>query len=144
MTSLTALLGTKVVSRDSAEHVGDIHGVVVDVVASRVTAWQVGKGRKARLVDQAHVTGIGDAVVIDDEAHLREPAEGVEEQTVKGHGVLLGSLVLADDGTERGTVVDVDIDPQTGALGIVATADGGYSPAQLRGLGAYALVVAAP
>jgi sporulation protein YlmC with PRC-barrel domain len=143
MTSLTSLLGTQVVSRASAEHLGDLHGVIVDVSLGTVTAWQVGKGRKARLVDQAHVTGIGDAVVIDTEDSLREPTEGVEEQTVKGHGALLGALVLGDDGTEHGTVDDVEIDTQTAAIGVVTTADGPVEPQRLRGLGTYALVVAA-
>lgn len=143
MTSLKALIGTQVVSRDSAEHVGDVHGVVVDVVAGRVLAWQVGKGRKARLVDHAHVTGIGDAVVIDNETSLREAADDREEHVLKGHGAILGSVVLGDDGTEHGEVDDVEIDVDTGVLGVVTAADGAVAPKRLRGLGSYALVVAA-
>lgn len=143
MTSLKALMGTKVVSRDSAEHIGDIHGVVVDVVAGTVLAWQVGKGRKARLVDHAHVTGIGDAVVIDNETSLREPADEREQQTLKGHGAILGSLVLGDDGTEHGEVDDVEIDAEAGTLGVLTAGDGAVEPKRLRGLGSYALVVAA-
>lgn len=143
MTSLRSLMGTKVVSRESAEHVGDVHGVVVDVVAGAVTAWQVGKGRKARLVDQTHVSGIGDALVIDGESGLREPAKGTEAQVVKGHGALLDALVLDDGGTEHGTVHDVEIDPATAKLGVVSTDGGAVDPKRLRGLGSYALVVAA-
>ncbi len=143
MTSLHSLLGMKVVARDTAERVGEIHGVVVDIHRGTVLAWQVGKGRKARVIDHAHVTGIADAAVIDAEDSLREPADGLETDTLKGRGALLGSLVLTDAGVELGSVDDVEVDTDSGALGVVSTGGAAVEPSRLLGLGSYALVVAA-
>jgi uncharacterized protein YrrD len=143
MVSLVGLLGKKVIARDTAEEIGELQGVVVDAPAGRVLAWQVGKGRKARVVAHEHITGIGDAVVVDAEASVREPADGVEAETVKGHGALLDSLVLADDGTELGTVSDVLVDTDRGALGAVTADSHPVEPKRFRALGSYALVVAA-
>ncbi len=140
MTSLSQLIGTEVVARDTAEQVGAIAGVIVDVAVGRILGWQVGRGRRARVVDHQHVTGIGDAVVIDAEASLREPT-AAEAGVVRGKGALLGSLVLADDGTALGTVDDVEVDTDGGALGVVTTSAGTVAPDRFRSLGTYALVV---
>ena len=108
-----------------------------------VTAWQIGKGRKAQFVDHAHLTGIGDAaVIVDDAASLRVAASPIEEATAKGHHLLIKSLVLNEAGDALGHVTDVDIETDSGSLVTVRT-DGTSIPAEsLLGFGSYALVVA--
>jgi len=138
VTSLAGLLGSKVVSRASAEDLGTLTGVVVDAAQHRVTAWQVGKGRKARLVEHGHVTGLGSAaVVVDDEASLREPADGELTHELVGH------LVLSDAGFDLGPLVDVDVDAATGSITSVLTEGTRADGTTIRGLGSYALVLRA-
>lgn len=143
MTALSQILGTQVVSRSDAEKIGKVEGAVIDVPARTVTAWQIGKGRKAQFVDHAHLTGIGDAaVIVDEAASLREAASPLEEQTAKGHHDLLKSLVLNEAGDALGHVSDVEIETDRGAI-VTVTTDSTTIPAgAMLGFGSYALVVA--
>lgn len=144
MTSLRSLIGRDVVSRSSAETIGRLHDVIVDVPSRRVVAWQVGKGRKAKLVSHQHVTGIGDAaVVVDDEASLRAATGPLERATIQGHRRLLDARVLTEDGDEQGSVTDVEIDTASGALATITTSSATIGSERILGLGSYALVVAA-
>ncbi|HWC12944.1 MAG TPA: hypothetical protein VG455_17190, partial [Acidimicrobiales bacterium] len=94
MTGLRAALGRRVVARDTAETVGEVQGAVVDVPTLRLVAIQVGKGRKARVVDWSSLSGVGpDAVVVRTESALRPPAGEREEGFVKGGLPLLGARV---------------------------------------------------
>ena len=52
-----AASGRKVVSRKSAEGLGTVAHIVVDVKRRQVASLVVGKGRKALLVDWEHVSG---------------------------------------------------------------------------------------
>jgi uncharacterized protein YrrD len=145
MTALSTLIGANVVSRASAEELGTIHGVVVDVAGRTVTAWQIGKGRRAHLVDHAHLTGMGAAaVVVDDEANLRAPSDAAESATVKGHRALLGATALSDAGDVLGVVEDAEIDTDTGAILSVQTPAGAYDCDRLLGFGQFALVIDVP
>lgn len=145
MTALSTLIGAKVVSRASAEELGTIQGAVVDVPGRAIAAWQVGKGRRAQLIEHAHLTGIGSAaVVVDDEANLRDAVTAEETATVKGNRPLIGHTALSDAGDILGDVQDAEVDTDTGALLSVTTPAGPYSADQLRGLGSYALVIAEP
>ena len=40
----------------NVENLGTLQGAVIDVPSRSIVAWQVGKGRRARLVDYAHIT----------------------------------------------------------------------------------------
>ena len=142
MTNLTSIIGREAVSRTSAENLGEIKDAVVDIATRKVIAWQVGKGRKASVVEQGHVVGIGDAaVMVDDDASVREPQDDVEAQTLKGHRSLLKSLVLNDSGDSLGEVTDADIDTASAAIVAVQVGDQRIEAARLLGFGTYSLVV---
>ncbi len=67
-----AAAGRKVVSRTSAEKLGELAHVVVDLNPARVALLVVGRRRKALVVTWANVTGFGpDAVMNADENDLR-------------------------------------------------------------------------
>lgn len=145
MTALTQIIGTQVVSRADAEKIGQVQAAVIDVASRTVTAWQIGKGRKAHFVEHAHLTGIGDAaVIVDDAASLRSAAGPVEEATAKGHHALLKSLVLNEAGDALGHVTEAEIDTGSGAIITVTTEHTTIPSASLLGFGSYALVVALP
>lgn len=134
--------GLKVISRATAERVGDVTRLVVDAGAHRVSAVQVGGGKKASLAPWEHLTGFGpDAVVVDDEASLRGPASEEEERALKGDLEVVGKLVLTDTGNARGTVRDLEFDPGSGHLLAVVTDREVVDAGRVRALGSYALVV---
>ena len=145
MTGLRATLGRPVVARDTAETVGDVQGAVVDVPSRRIVALQVGKGRKARLVDWASLSGVGpDAVVVQSESALRDPAGEREEGFVKGGLPLLGARVLTDRGDVIGTLDDVDFDEGSGSVDTLVAGEHRLAATGLHAIGGYAVVVAAP
>lgn len=144
MIRLHEAMGRKVMARDTAESVGELHGVVVDPVARRVVALQVGRGHKGRLVDWSAVGGVGpDAVVIDTAASLRAANGQREERVLKGDLPLIGHRVLSDSGDVVGALDDVELDEATGALLSLLAGGATIAASRLRSVGGYAVVVAA-
>lgn len=131
-------IGRKVVSRASAEELGQLSGLLVDVGRRHVTELVVGKGRRGRSVGWAHVTGFGpDAVMLDDAASLDEEASG-------DPGVdLLGKRALSEAGIEAGKVDDVIFDPASGEILGVVVGTREHAGSDLLGAGSYAAVLAA-
>ena len=145
MIGLRAALGRPVVARDTAETVGDVQGAVVDVATRRVVALQVGKGRKAQVVDWAAISGVGpDAVVVQSESALRDPTGDRETGFVKGALPLLGATVLTDRGDEAGSLDDVEFDESSGAVLDLVAGDRRFPATGLHAIGGYAVVVTAP
>ncbi len=144
MTGLRAALGRPVVARDTAETVGDVQGAVVDVPTRRVMALQVGKGRRARVVDWTSVSGVGpDAVIVQSESALRDPAGDREERFVKAELPLLGARVLTDRGDVAGSLDDLEFDEATGNLVAFVAGDHRFPATALHSIGSYAVVVTA-
>ena len=80
-----AASGRKVVSRKSAEGLGTLAHIVVDVKRRQVASLVVGKGRKALLVDWEQVSGFGpDAVMVVDESALHPPRDDRENAAADG------------------------------------------------------------
>ncbi len=144
MSSLNALIGLPVVSRATAETVGNLIAPVLDVNSRRIVAWQVVKGRHPMVVENDALAGIGQAAaMLDEQGDLREPGAAEEMATVQGNHILLGARVLTDAGDVLGTVEDAEVDPDSGAVAFVRTSNGDVDSERLRGFGSYALVVAA-
>ena len=142
MTGLRAALGRPVVARDTAETVGDVQGAVIDVPTRRVVALQVGKGRKARVVEWASLSGVGpDAVVVQSESAIRDPAGGRETAFVRGDVPLLGARVLTDRGDEAGPLDDVEFDEGSGVLFALVAGERRFPATGLKAIGGYAVVV---
>ncbi len=137
-----AAIGRKVVSRASAEELGRLTHLVVDVGRRRVAGLVVGKGRRARLVDWEHLSGFGpDAIVVDDEASLRPAQEPWEKTAVHGDRGLLGMLALSELGNEAGRVDDVLFEPETGELSGIVVGAREHAGAALLGAGSYAVIL---
>ncbi|HUF32304.1 MAG TPA: PRC-barrel domain-containing protein [Acidimicrobiales bacterium] len=140
MTSWRALKGTKVMSKASAEKVGSVDRLVIDVGARRITAVQVAKGD---VVAWEAISGIGDdAVIIDDRASVRSAAEGREARTLKGDLDIAGRRVLSDTGNLLGHVDDVELDEATGTIEAIVTDQGRLDGDRLRAIGSWCVVVA--
>src|SRR5450755_567260 len=116
--------GRKVVSRTSAEELGQLAHIVIDVSRPQVASLVVGKGRKALLVAWEHVSGFGpDAVMVTDESALYEPRDEHERAAADGKLELVGKRALSDMGNDLGSISDVVFDPATGALETVVLGD---------------------
>ena len=74
---LSELRGRRVVSRATAETLGDVSDLFLRTGPTTVSALHLGKGRKAVSVAWDQIVGIGpDAVVVTDDQAAVETAEG--------------------------------------------------------------------
>ena len=145
MRRLSDASGEPVLSRETAERVGKVRHLVIDVPGRRIAAIHVdGRKARARLVDWDAIVGFGqDGVIVDSERSLRPPEEGEELAVASGHRGLDGRMVLSDDGFDLGRITDVVFDEESGALITIVTDEGEHPAARLRALGPYCMILAA-
>jgi sporulation protein YlmC with PRC-barrel domain len=135
--------GRKLISRTSAQELGTVAHLLVDAQRLQIAAVVVGRGKKARLVDWAALSGFGpDAVMVGDEAALRPPADDRERLAADGKLELLGQRALTELGNEIGVVDDVTFDTGTGALESLRVGDREIAAGAMLGSGSYAVVLA--
>jgi uncharacterized protein YrrD len=136
--------GRKVVSRASAEALGELSHMVIDTSNRHISAVVVSKGkRRAFVVDWEHISGFGpDAVMVGSEDTLRPPADDHEHEAVDGKLELVGKRVLSEKGNEHGSITDVEFDPDSGDIGSVLVGEERIPATDLLGVGSYAAVLA--
>ncbi len=137
--------GRPVISRASAETVGELRHVVVDAGARSIRALHVAGGRRrAALVDWADVAGFGpDGIVIAGEDAAHPPKDDLEKAVAAGHLDLDGRLVLDDAGRAVGSLEDVLFDEETGRIGAFVAGGAEHDAERLRAIGPYCVVLAA-
>ncbi len=139
-----AAQGRKVLGGASAEELGNVSYLLVDTARRSVVAVVVDERRNARLVDWENVSGFGlDAVMIADEACLREPRDERERAASRGNLQLLGKRVLADDGNELGEIDDVIFNPESGSLEAIVMSGHEHPARSFRAAGSFAVILAA-
>jgi uncharacterized protein YrrD len=136
--------GRKVVSRATAEVLGELSHMVVDTSRRHVAAIVVNKGKKhAFLVDWEHVSGFGpDAVMVESEDAVRSPTDDHEQAAADGKLELVGKRALSERGNEHGPIADVEFDPDSGNIGSVLVGEERIAATDLLGVGSYAAVLA--
>lgn len=135
--------GRKVVSTSTAETVGQVDGFVVDPVSRSVLAVRVRKAESGDILPWAGVLGFGsDAVTVSGPDAISGAGDDLGALLGRDHR-LVGKRVLSTGGDELGTVRDVEFDAHTGAVTLLVLADGEVAGVRLRGVGSYAVVVAA-
>jgi sporulation protein YlmC with PRC-barrel domain len=140
-----AVPGRKIVSRTSAEELGNLAHLVVDVKRRQVGSLVVGKGRKALVIDWDQVSGFGPgAVMVADESALHPPSGDREHAAASGKLELAGKRALSDMGNDLGTVTDVVFDPGTGALETLVLGGREKPAASLLAVGSFAVIVREP
>ena len=140
-----AASGRKVISRTSAEELGTLAHIVVDVKRRQIVSLVVGKGRKALLIAWEQVSGFGpDAIMIADDTALQEPRDDGEQAAADGKLELIGKRALSDSGNDLGNVTDVVFDPDTGAIQSILVDDREYPAVSLLGAGSFAVIVREP
>ncbi len=139
--SFTAVSGRKVVSQTSAEELGDVAHIVIDVKRHKVASLIVGKGRKALVLDWDQVSGLGpDAVMVADESALHAPRGDHESAAADGKLELIGKRALNDVGNDLGEISDVRFDPETGIIESLLLGEREQAAASLLGAGSYAAI----
>ncbi|MGP0101417.1 MAG: PRC-barrel domain-containing protein [Solirubrobacteraceae bacterium] len=139
--SFTAVSGRKVVSQKSAEELGDVAHIVIDVKRRKVASLIVGKGRKALVLDWDQVSGLGpDAVMVADESALHAPRDDHENAAADGKLELIGKRALNDVGNDLGELSDVRFDPKTGIIESLVLGEREEAAASLLGAGSYAAI----
>jgi uncharacterized protein YrrD len=140
----TNAVGRKLISRATAEELGNLSHLVVDVGRRAVSGLVVGKGRRAQVVDWEHLTGFGpDAIMLGDDASLHLPVDDYERAAAHGERDLLGRRTLSELGNEVGTIDDVTFDAETGELLSIVIGSREHPAADLLGAGSYAVVLSA-
>ncbi|HXT43951.1 MAG TPA: PRC-barrel domain-containing protein [Pseudonocardiaceae bacterium] len=134
-----------VVNTATANRVARVDSFVVLPGPARVALLRLGKVSGAgTLLSWDDVQGFGpDAVTVATDAVIR-PARDVLEQRAEDNDLeIVGKRLLSEQGTELGTVTDVDFDPETGTVTSLITKTDTISGQRLIGLGGYAAVVSA-
>jgi sporulation protein YlmC with PRC-barrel domain len=134
-----------VISRSTAEKLGEIRRLVIEPSLRKVVAVQVSVRRKRQVASWNRFTGFGpDAAVVDADDAVRDPTGDCEERTVKGELDALDKLVLTDRGDACGKVRDIEFDAETGKLLSVITEQDSIDGSRLRAIGSYAVIVFSP
>ena len=71
---------------------------------------------------------------------LREAVDSAEAAAADPDRDLLDKPALSEFGMDLGTVVDAEVDPDTGALLSIVTDRGDIDPKRLLGVGSYAAI----
>jgi uncharacterized protein YrrD len=137
--------GRPVIGRDSAETLGTLQHVVVDVRTRRITALHVaGRRRKALLVDWSAIAGFGpDGIIVHGEDPTRPPGDDRELAVASGKLDLDGRLVLNENGDSMGVLGDVLFDEGSGELRAIVAGEDEIGADRLRAVGSYCVIVAA-
>lgn len=135
----TETIGRDVVDTSTAEAVGRVEGLVIDVDGGVVAAIVVG----GRVVSWADAEGVGsDAVTLRSSELLGEPGTDAARSAVAGSSDPVSKRVITEDGFELGKVVDIEFDPDSGVLDRLVLDDGEVGAGRLLGVGSFAVVVA--
>lgn len=144
MTRFSEVAKRPVMSTDAARTVGVVTGFVIDPDSKRVIALRLTKTSASG--DTLHwedLTAFGpDAITVPSDAVI-VAARGPAAELRGNDADVMGKRLLTDAGTELGTVVDIDFDPETGAVQYLISADDRIAGSRLLGCGSYAVIVRA-
>lgn len=141
------LKGRKLVDTSSADTAGKVDGFLLDPSSRTVVALEFKKTDHGSTVAWADLTAVGadavtvagTSVIVDAEGHLADLATK--------DGQVLKKRVLTDAGEDLGSVHDIDLDPQSGALLELIVGEkkhrSSIAGSRLLGVGSYAVVIKA-
>ena len=132
-------LRKEVVDLETAETIGKVRDLILDLPSSTVSALVVDD----LVLDWSQADGIGRSVVTVERASvLREPTSQVERDAVAGTSDPLSKPVFTEDGFAIGKIGDVEIDAVSGQVERLLLGDDEVRGSRLIGVGTYAAVLA--
>ncbi len=133
--------GREVVSRSTAETVGQVSEFVIDPQSHSIVAVTLKQTQHGDTVLWAALNAFGvDAVTVPDADVILDANDAVAALAGKNHR-LLGKRVLNTDGEDLGDVTDAEFDPATGQLTALLLGNDTVRGERLIGIGSYAAVV---
>ena len=140
---VSAALGRKVVSLETAETVGTLDEFVVDPGRRRIIALGIGGVKHGNMLPWDGIEAFGsDAVTVRAADRVGNPDADVDRLAGKDHR-FLDKRVLTDAGDELGSLEDVEFDADSGELQSLVLAGREIPALRLLGVGSYAVVVRA-
>ena len=141
------LKGRKLVDTSTADTVGKVDGFLLDPATRSVAGLEFKKTDHGSVVAWGDLTAVGaDAVTVAGTSALSDPTGQLADLATKD-GQVLKKRVLSDAGEDLGSVHDIDLDPETGALLQLILGSKkdrrSISGSRLLGIGSYAVVVTA-
>lgn len=131
----------EVVDTSNATGVGRVDGAVLQLDPPRVHALRLSRTRDGALLSWSDLTAVGpDAVTVPSATVLREAADPAEAAAAAADRDLLDKPAVSEFGMDLGTVLDAELDPDTGALLSIVTDRGELDPKRLLGVGGYAAI----
>ena len=133
--------GREVVSRSTAETVGQVAEFVIDPQSHSIVAVTLKETQHGDTVLWAALSAFGvDAVTVPGAEVILDANDAVAALAGKNQR-LLGKRVVNTDGEDLGAVTDAEFDPSTGLLTALLLANGAVRGERLIGVGSYAAVV---
>jgi sporulation protein YlmC with PRC-barrel domain len=131
----------EVVDTSTATRVGRVDGAVLALRPARVHALRLSKTRAGALVSWSDLVAFGpDAVTVPAENVLREALDEDEAAAAHSDRDLLDKPALTEFGVDLGTVVDAEVDQETGAVLSIITDRGELPADRLLAVGSYAAI----
>lgn len=141
------LKGRKLVDTSTADTAGKVDGFLLDPSSRSVVALEFKKTDHGSTVAWSDLTAVGADAVTVAGASVIVDAEGHLADLATKDGQVLKKRVLSDAGEDLGSVHDIDLDPQSGALLELIVGEKKHrhsvAGARLLGVGSYAVVVKA-
>jgi sporulation protein YlmC with PRC-barrel domain len=135
----------EVVDTSTATGVGRVEGAVVTLDPPRVHALRLGRARQGALLSWSDLTAVGpDAVTVPGASVLREALDEAEAAVAHADRDLLDKPALSEFGVDLGTVLDAELDQDSGRLVTIVTDRGDIPAERLIGLGSYAAIFREP
>lgn len=130
----------RVMDTATATTVGHVDDIVVDPHSRTVAAIRV-DGRGADVLHWQDIAAFGaDAVTVASASAIGDPTGRTADLLDRDYQIGAKRL-LTDSGEERGRVLDVEFDPDSGSITGLLTTAGRIDGSRLVGCGSYAVVI---
>ncbi len=143
-TNLDDLRHRPILDLSTATTIGRAEHAVIDVEQRTVVALALAKVEgDATILPWDSIRSIGaDAITVDNGDLLRAPAGELEQRTASGSLDPIAKKVLSDAGDEHGSLDDIVIDSESGAVTDLVIGDRTVPGRALIGIGDYAAILA--
>ncbi|MER5209578.1 PRC-barrel domain-containing protein [Streptomyces sp. NPDC002838] len=138
--------GRAVMDLTTAETVGTIAACTVAPSPARIAGLRLKtRGRGNHTLDWSDVQSFGpDAVAVEEAGRIRDEKDIEPGNHAHATHDPIGKAVLTEAGLNKGTVIDIEFDEQSGRVSHLLTAEEQIPGDQLLGVGSYAVVTTAP
>ncbi|MFE7763857.1 PRC-barrel domain-containing protein [Streptomyces sp. NPDC057438] len=142
----TKAQGKAVMDLTTAETVGTVAACTVAPSPPRIAGLRLKtRGRGHHTLEWNDVQSFGpDAVAVEEAGRIRDDKDIDPGNHAHATHDPIGKAVLTETGLNKGTVIDIEFDEQSGGIRQLLTAEEQIPGEELLGVGSYAVIVTAP